>query len=173
MPIHDRYGGPLPTIKTVRLEENIAEKIARLNRTTAARDMYDLAWLCGRGEFWGGLDKPLIRRLAVLKIWVDANGVSAAGTSWGPAHVGTKFVAERWLRKRGGKEFDIEDIGALAVPAPDPEKLSEAVRIGFSFLAELDEDEARVAESNPKDRALVLRMLAELPGGRLAGIGPY
>ncbi len=173
MPIHGCYGGPLPTIKTVRLEENIAEKIARLNRTTAARDMYDLAWLSGRGSLWNGLDKPLIRRLAVLKIWVDANGVSGAGSSWGPAHVGTRFDAADWLRPRSAKEFDIEDIGALAVPKPKPEKLSEAVRDGFGFLAELDADEAAIAESNPRDRALALRMLSELPGGRLDGIGLY
>ena len=28
MPIHERYGGPLPEIKTTRLEENVSEKIA-------------------------------------------------------------------------------------------------------------------------------------------------
>ena len=44
MPIHDQYGGPLPELTIVRLEENVAEKIARLNRTTA-RDVYDLVWL--------------------------------------------------------------------------------------------------------------------------------
>ncbi len=59
------------------------------------------------------------------------------------------------------------------MPRPKPEKLSEAVRDGFAFLADLDEDEERIAESNPKDRALALRMLAELPGGRLDGIGLY
>lgn len=173
MPIHERYGGGLPMLKTVRLEENIAEKIARLNRTTAARDMYDLAWLCGRRELWATLDKPLIRRLAVLKIWVDANGVSASGSSWGPAHVATAFDAEKWLRPRGKREFDIEDIGALAVPTPDPGKLSEAVRKGFSFLSDLSDDEKEISESNPRDRALALRMLAELPGERLSDVGLY
>ena len=173
MPIHACYGGPLPAIKTVRLEENIAEKVARLNRTTAARDMYDLAWLCGRGSLWSSLDKPLIRRLSVLKIWVDANGVSSAGGSWGPAHVGTAFNPEKWLRPRTAKEFDIEDIGALAVPKPKPERLSEAVRDGFGFLAELDAEEVVIAQSNPRDRALALRLLAELPDGRIDGIGLY
>lgn len=173
MPIHERYGGPLPKIKTIRLEENVAEKIARLNRTTAARDMYDLAWLCGRTELWSKLDKSLIRKLAVLKIWTDANGVSTGGESWGPAHSGTSFEPQDWLRPRGKEEFDIEDIGALAVPVPDPERLSEAVRNGFSFLNELDGEETTIARSNPKDRALALRMLAELPDGRLSDIGLY
>ncbi|MFN8077537.1 MAG: nucleotidyl transferase AbiEii/AbiGii toxin family protein [Kineosporiaceae bacterium] len=45
MPVHAAYGGPLPELPCVQLEENRAEKIARLNRTTTARDVYDLVWL--------------------------------------------------------------------------------------------------------------------------------
>ncbi len=45
MPVHAVYGGPLPLLPVVRLEENLAEKIARLNRVTPARDLYDLAWV--------------------------------------------------------------------------------------------------------------------------------
>jgi predicted nucleotidyltransferase component of viral defense system len=64
------------------MEENLAEKIARLNRATPARDMYDLRWV-GRTLLRASLDVPLVRRLSVLKIWVDAYGVSAAeGTTW-------------------------------------------------------------------------------------------
>jgi predicted nucleotidyltransferase component of viral defense system len=40
MPVHATYGTPgLPALQVVRLEENIAEKISRLNRTTTARDL--------------------------------------------------------------------------------------------------------------------------------------
>lgn len=169
MPVHDRYGGPLPEIKTVRLEENVSEKVARLNRTTTARDMYDLAWISSQGELWGGLDKALIRRLAVLKVWTDSNGMHAGGTAWGPAHAKSCFDPERWLRPRGADEFDMEDIGALAVPTPRPEDLSERVRAGFAFLAELDEQEERLARSDPRDRALAIKLLESLPGGRLDG----
>jgi predicted nucleotidyltransferase component of viral defense system len=46
LPVHATYGKPgLPELQVARLEENIAEKISRLNRTTKARDLYDLAWL--------------------------------------------------------------------------------------------------------------------------------
>lgn len=169
MPVHNRYGGSLPEIKTVRLEENVAEKIARLNRTTTARDMYDLAWVCSQGRLWGELDKALVRRLAVLKVWTDSNGMRAGGTAWGPAHAKSAFDPERWLRPRGSKEFDMEDIGALAVPTPKPENLSERVRIGFAFLATLDAQEEQIAQSDPRDRALAIRLLEELPGGRLSG----
>ena len=169
MPVHDRYGGPLPRIKTVRLEENMSEKIARLNRTTAARDMYDLAWICSQRQLWSELDKSLVRRLAVLKVWTDSNGMHAGGASWGPAHAKSSFDTERWLRPRGEKEFDMEDIGALAVPTPRPEELSERVSAGFAFLAELDPQEGRLAHSDPRDRGLAIRLLESLPGGRLAG----
>lgn len=168
MPIHNRYGGPLPQIKTVRLEENISEKIARLNRTTTARDMYDLAWICSRQQLWSKLDKTLIRRLAILKIWTDSHGMHAGNTTWEPAHTRSAFNPEEWLRTRDAKEFDMEDIGALAVPAPKPEELSERVRVGFSFLAELDSQEEKLALSDPRDRALAIKLLKELPGGRLS-----
>lgn len=173
MSMHSRYGGSLPKIKTVRLEENISEKIARLNRITTARDMYDLAWLCRQNQLWNTLDKPLIRRLAVLKIWTDSNGIHASDTAWGPAHAKSVFDPQRWLRPRDSKEFDMEDIGALAIPTPRPEDLSERVRIGFAFLAELDTQEKQLAQSDSRDRALAIKLLEELPGGRLKGAGLY
>ena len=76
IPIHKQYGNlVLPLFKIIRLEENIAEKIARLNRITTARDMYDLSWIMTTAKIASTLDFDLIRRLAVLKIWVDAFGV--------------------------------------------------------------------------------------------------
>ena len=78
MPIHVTYGVPsLPKLQVVRLEENIAEKVSRLNRTTTARDLYDLAWLVTHQRDIGDLDTDLIRRMVTLEIWVDAHGVTA------------------------------------------------------------------------------------------------
>ena len=93
----------------------------------------------------------------------------AGNVAWGPTHAKSEFDPERWLRPRGSKEFDMEDIGSLAVPIPKPEDLSNRVRIGFAFLAELDAREEQIARSDPRDRALAIRLLEELPGGRLAG----
>lgn len=173
MPIHAQYASALPCIKTVRFEENIAEKIARLNRTTTARDMYDLAWIATNAELIRSLDSDLIRRLAVLKIWVDSNGMHTGSMAWPPGHEKSQFDVERWLRERSEEEFDLEDIGALAVSAPSPGKLNDAVRIGFSFLADLTEEEEVVALSDNRDRALVIRLLEGLPGGRFVGSGVY
>jgi len=174
LPIHAQYGQPpLPEIQIVTLAENLAEKIARLNRTTTARDMYDLAWVMSTPQVASQLDKGLVRRLAVLKIWVDANGVHAGHTFWKPGHEGPAFDAERWFRDRSTGDFDIDDIGALSVPIPTARRLSDTVRTGYAFIADLDALEQIVAHASEQDRALVLRLLAELPGGRLKGIGLY
>jgi len=172
MPIHQRYGNPpLPALPVVRLEENLAEKISRLNRATPARDMYDLGWVADnmlRSE----LDPALIRRLAVLKIWVDTHGVTAAdGTAWLPAHSGGPFDPTQWLRIRDPREYDEEDIGVLAVPAPRLRDLSADVSAQYAFLQQLDADERVAAAAQARDRPTVLRMLASLPGHRLRDIG--
>lgn len=168
MPIHRQYGEPaLPRLQVIRLEENIAEKIARLNRATPARDMYDLRWVITNPQIAGALDLPLVRRLALLKIWVDAHGVHAGATRWKPGHEGVPFDPDRWLRDRSHGEFDEEDIGALAVPVPSAKELSESIRDHFGFLRHLDEEEEVLALAREQDRPLTLRLLAELPDGRL------
>lgn len=169
MPVHDTYGGPLPLLPVVRLEENLAEKIARLNRVTPARDMYDLAWLADH-HLRTGLDAGLIRRLAVLKVWVDNCGVSTYDTAWPAAHSGAPLNPARWLRQRDVKEYDEEDIGVLAVPAPKFEVLSRKVSSSYEFLADLDADEQVLAHARHSDRSLALRLLQQLPGGRLASV---
>ncbi|MDR2372743.1 MAG: nucleotidyl transferase AbiEii/AbiGii toxin family protein, partial [Bifidobacteriaceae bacterium] len=99
LPIHAQYGDPpLPELQVVRLEENLAEKIARLNRTTTARDLYDLRWVALNPDRTGTLDWALVRRLATLKIWADANGVHGGRAFWKPGHEGPAFDPARWLR---------------------------------------------------------------------------
>jgi predicted nucleotidyltransferase component of viral defense system len=174
MPIHAQYGEiALPMLTVVRLEENIAEKIARLNRTTTARDMYDLRWIMTNQHIVGKLDTDLIRRLAVLKIWCDANGVHGGHTYWKTGHECSAFHPGEWLRDRSKGEFDLEDIGALTTPPPTAKELSDAVSSLFSFLTALDKEEQIVASIKEQDRPLVLQMLANLPGNRLDGIGLY
>lgn len=77
VPIHDRYDFALPALPTMRLEENLAEKIARLNRLAAARDASDLVWAATTPPF-SNMDRATVRRLAMLKIWVDVR------TGWRP-----------------------------------------------------------------------------------------
>ena len=174
MPIHKQYGpSPLPSLLTVCLEENIAEKIARLNRLTPARDMYDLVWIAMTPNVWGELDKTLIRRLALLKIWVDANGIRVGGTVWKAPHVTYPFDPANWLRDRSKRDFDAEDIGALTIPIPSVKELSDAMQTHYAFLADIDEKERILADIKAKDRPLALKLLSELPGHRLKDIGLY
>jgi hypothetical protein len=108
-----------------------------------------------------------MRRLAVLKIWVDAHGLNALGTVWRPGHEALPFDPTHWLRERRVSVFDVEDIGQLAVPAPDLDDLGQQLRTHYGFLGQLDGVEQRVAELNGGDRPLVLKMIADLPGSRL------
>jgi hypothetical protein len=174
MPIHATYGLPsLPELQVVRLEENIAEKISRLNRTTTARDLYDLAWLVTHQRDSGDLDTELIRRMVVLKIWVDANGVTAGSVHWRAGHEPGPFDPDHWLRTRAAGEVDLADIGALAVPTPSLADLNATIQAHYSFLRELDPEERQLAATREQDRHLALRLLNELPGARLASLGLY
>lgn len=172
LPIHKQYGFELPLIHTVRLEENMAEKIARLNRTSTARDMYDLNWLLETKAISSTIDKNLLKRLVVLKIWVDSHVMHYGNVFWHPAHEPSFFDPDRWLNGRSPKDVDVEDIGALAVPAPTPEDLIKRLKTNYGFLNKMDDVERTIAKSNQKDRGLVIQTLAGLPGNRL-GKGLY
>jgi hypothetical protein len=163
----------LPELQVVRLEENIAEKISRLGRTTTARDLYDLAWLVTHQRDIGDLDTDLIRRMVVLKIWVDANGVTAGSVRWRAGHESRPFDPDHWLRTRAAEEVDLADIGALAVPTPSLADLNATIQAQYGFLRELDPEERQLAATREQDRHLALRLLNELPGARLASLGLY
>ena len=174
LPIHKQYGeSPLPKFQIMRLEENIAEKIARLNRTTTARDMYDLSWVMKTTAISSKLDTRLVRRLAVLKIWVDKNGVHGGNSFWKQGHESYAFDPEKWLRKRSLSDFDTDDIGALAVPPPTFDELSKIISEAYAFLLDMSEEELIIAAARGQDRSLVLQELRDLPGGRLMDIGLY
>jgi predicted nucleotidyltransferase component of viral defense system len=167
MPVHTAYAAP-PAVPVVALAENVAEKIARLNRRTPARDVYDLRWVATTSPH-SSFDRALVRRLAILKIWVDVNGLRSPTAEWRPAPESVPFQGERWLRHRSRTDYDEEDIGILAVPPPDLEHMSTDLRSLYAFLAELDEQERVLARCLAADRNRVLAAIAALPGGRFAG----
>ena len=174
LPIHSTYGEPrLPEITTIRIEENIAEKIARLNRVSPARDLYDLKWIMTNSSISRNLDLHLIRRLSVLKIWCDAHGIHAGSTFWKPGHEAFPFDPIHWLRDRSKENIDIDNIGALTIPIPTASELSETVSKHFGFLKDLIDDEIIIAQIKAQDRPLVLKLLGELPDGQLSGIKLY
>lgn len=169
VPIHSRYGGPLPRLPVISLAENVAEKIARLNRRTLARDVYDLVWVARTAGF--ALDRSLIRRLAVLKTWADTHGLRTAHAAWAAPLPGSRpFSAGRGLTPRGARDFDDEAIGLLTIPPPDLSDLGQELSHLYQWLVDLDDDDRAVAQGRPQDRNFILRLLGNLPGSRLANI---
>ena len=80
--IHDAY--ELPTaLPVMALVENMAEKIARLTRRAPARDVYDLVWIATNSPH-SSFDRATVRRLAILKNWVDQHGLSSPPAQWVP-----------------------------------------------------------------------------------------
>lgn len=70
-------------------------------------------------------------------------------------------------------EFDLDDIGALAVPVPTEAELANTVSNRYAFLADLNAEERQPAQAREQDRGLALDLLAKLPGARLAHVGLY
>jgi len=137
LPIHDRYHFILPPTPVVRVEEAVAEKLARYRRVSLARDLYDLQWFATSGAF----DEALIRRLWVLKVYRD---VVVDGR-------GTKPVdPQEILRPRDEREFRQEDIGYLTKPVRLKDWIA-TIRSRYAFLTHLDADEQRWAQCNERD----------------------
>ncbi|MDP2232198.1 MAG: nucleotidyl transferase AbiEii/AbiGii toxin family protein, partial [Actinomycetota bacterium] len=147
MPIHRRYDFTLPGIPTERIEEVIAEKLARYRRGSLARDLYDLAWLASRP-----FDEALVRRLTALKIWCH---VVDDGLGEKP------FDPEEILRPREEAEFRPEAIGYLTTPVDVPGWV-RVVRERFSFLRDLDDVEGRFARCSLADQWDVRQMIEAL-----------
>jgi len=146
--VHGRYGFALPALPVVRMEEAIAEKLARYRRVSLARDLYDLAWFAEAGA----LDDPLVRQLWVLKAYrdvvVDGRGIKP-------------LDPEEILADREVADFDREDIGYLTKPVDMPKWIRQ-VQMRYAFLRDLTPDELRWCACNARDRYEVEQVLSNL-----------
>jgi uncharacterized protein len=171
LPVHTAYDLP-PAIPVMPLVENMAEKIARLTRRTPARDVYDLAWISSTSPH-SGFDRVLVRRLAVLKNWVDQHGLSSPPAIWRPVTGAVLYNADRWHATRHAADFDEDSIGILAVPPPSLDALGDQLRAHFGFLADLDATEQRIVAGGAGSRNLVLEAIGSLPGSRFVNRALY
>jgi predicted nucleotidyltransferase component of viral defense system len=114
-------------IVCLALAEILAEKIRACYQRNKARDIYDLGIFATRP-----LDQSLIRRLVVLKLW-------QARDTFDPARLMRKF--------EDGRDFDWDDLRQLLNRAVviDRERITADCVRGFGFLAQLTEDERRLA----------------------------
>ncbi len=115
-----------------------------------------------------GFDRAAVRRLAVLKNWVDQHGLASSPAVWEPVTGAAPYLPAQWLTTRRAQDFDDENIGLLAVPAPSLDHLAARLRTLYEFLAEPDELEQRIIAGGASSRALVLDALTQLDGARLA-----
>ncbi|WP_166347335.1 nucleotidyl transferase AbiEii/AbiGii toxin family protein [Phytoactinopolyspora limicola] len=166
LPIHRAYALP-DSLPVMALEENMAEKIARLARRTPARDVYDLVWIATTSPH-SSFDRDTVRRLAILKTWVDQYGLSSPPTTWPQVTGAVDYDPPLWRTIRHSTDYDEDSIGLLAIPAPSLDELSTQLRNHYDFLAEPDDTEQRIVTSNANGRRLVLASLTELPGACFA-----
>jgi predicted nucleotidyltransferase component of viral defense system len=157
-----QYGFPAPDLPCMRLEEILAEKIARLSRKATARDASDLVWAATTSPY-SQFEPALVRRLAMLKIWVDNNGMRPG---WSAALACGPFDATAWLTSR--TEWDDEQIGLLASPPPSLPVLEADLHRHYRWLHDLTPDERRWARADSRDRGEVIAAIQQLPGGTLA-----
>lgn len=148
LPIHDRYDFALPPTPVVRIEEAVAEKLARYRRVSLARDLYDLQWFATAGA----MDEPLVRRLWVLKVYRDVVVDGRGSKPVDPTEV---------LRPRTTQDFRSEDIGYLTRPVRMDEWIA-TVRARYAFIAELDANERGWAACNERDLYAVEDALAKI-----------
>lgn len=144
MAIHRRYDFELPTVPTSRVEEVIAEKLARYRRGSLARDLYDLAWFAERT-----FDEVLVRRLTVLKVWCDVVDDALGERPFDPEEI---------LGPRVEGDFQPEAIGYLTTPVDVPRWI-RAVRERFAFLRDLDANELRYARCSKADEWEVRQLI--------------
>ena len=153
LPIHQRYDFTMPPVPAARVEEVVAEKLARFRRASLARDLYDLAWFAARP-----FDEVLVRRLTVLKVWCDVVDDGLGSRPFDPQDI---------VRLRRETEFQPEAIGYLTTPVDIPAWVA-VVRRRFKFLVDLDDFEQRVAQCNRADEWDVRQAIAALGADPLA-----
>jgi predicted nucleotidyltransferase component of viral defense system len=128
-------------ITCLALPEIIAEKIRACYQRNKARDIYDLGTFATRP-----LDRALIRRLVVLKLW-------QARDTFDPSVLLSKFG--------DGSAFDWDDLSQLVrrTVVVDPEKIKADCVRGYGFLVDLTEEERQLAnDPHQRERALWQRL---------------
>lgn len=146
MPVHGRYNFTVPPTPVIRVEEAIAEKLARYRRVPLTRDLYDLQWFGNAGAF----DHALVRRLWVLKTYRDVVVDGRGDMPIDPGEV---------LRARSISDFRPEDIGYLTQPIRIAEWI-DLIGHRYAFLMDVDAEERRYLACNARDRHEVETRLA-------------
>lgn len=155
-PTHRRYGFNLPALPSMTLEEILSEKIARLTRTATARDASDLVWAATTSPY-SKFSPTRVRRISILKVWVDNHGLRPA---WSSALAAKPFDPQSWLATR--EAWDDEQIGLLVHPPPTIRELEADLRHYYGWLRDLDHQERDWAAADVNDRGRVIDAIRNL-----------
>lgn len=147
LPIHARYNFVLPRTPVIRIEELIAEKLARFHRASLARDLYDLFWFSDKV-----FNEALVRRLTVLKIWRDIAVEGLSNPPFDPNHL---------LRQRRPGDYRMEAIGTLTVPVAI-EAWEARARARFAFVRNLDAQESPLARALLREQGVFEDLVAQV-----------
>ena len=131
-------------IRCLPLAEILAEKIRACCQRNKARDIYDLGTFASKP-----FDRPLIRRLVVLKLW-------QARDAFDPELLLAKFEDVRG--------FDWDDLGQLVRRNQDVDhdRITVECVKGYAFLRELSPDERTLTQDRyQRERALWQRLSDE------------
>jgi predicted nucleotidyltransferase component of viral defense system len=124
-------------IACLSLPEILSEKIRAAYQRNKARDVYDLGIFATKP-----INRPLVRRLAVLKLWQAGDG----------------FDPERFLVKiADSKAYDWDDLGQLVrrTQAVDPARIIAECGEGYRFLLDLSDEERQLAaDHHQRERGL-------------------
>ncbi|MEQ7127944.1 nucleotidyl transferase AbiEii/AbiGii toxin family protein [Actinopolymorpha sp. B11F2] len=153
LPVHASYDiADLPALPVVRVEEAIAEKLARYARVPLARDLFDLIWY-GHA---GAMNEPLIRRLWVLKVYNDL----VIEGRWSKR----RFTPSAILTPRASHDIDDENIGYLTQPI-DIDGWEREFRRRYRFLVDVTAEEQVWAECHAGRRYEFTQLIASLSSG--------
>jgi predicted nucleotidyltransferase component of viral defense system len=134
-------GFDLPMVPLMRLEENLAEKLARFRRIIRSRDVYDLAAL-GRDV---RDDLALIRQIACFKVYFDV--VRDGRESPAPFRAGPEFMG-----RTENEIYDPGDLGLIMGGRVDYAAMLGTVSAMFGPMGgPQGEVEQTLARLNPKD----------------------
>jgi len=147
LPIHRAYGFALPSVPIMRVEEILAEKLARYRRHALARDLYDLSWFSDKV-----FNEALVRRILVLKVWQDVVEDRLGQSPFNPAEITARPRAE---------DFSEDEITGLTQEVDIPGWLKR-VRRRYAFVDQLDNDEQRIARCSAGDRYAAEQMIRAL-----------
>lgn len=114
-------------LSCLRIEEILAEKIRATYQRNKPRDIWDLDNFASRPFY-----EPLIRKLVIIKLWQARDS----------------FSPQRWNAKLAeAKAWDWDDLRQLVRGGvPDPAQMLERCARRFAFLADMNADEAALAE---------------------------